>query len=182
MLAAGLTMLLPAAVATATTDQPYAGLEGRDIAGLSPADIDDLLAGRGWGFALPAELNGYPGPAHVLEAADELALTPEQRAAIEEIFDRMNAEARALGADYVAAEAALSAAFADGSIDAEALTALTADAARIEAALRATHLAAHLEVTPLLTRHQIMTYNRLRGYGTGGGHAGVGHGGHGGHD
>ena len=180
MLTAALLALLPVAVANATTERPYAGLEGRDIAGLSSADIDDLLAGRGWGFALPAELNGYPGPAHVLEAADELELTPEQRAAIEEIFEQMNAEARALGAEYVAAEAALSTAFADGSIDTETLTALTAEAARIEAELRATHLAAHLEVTPLLTRHQIMTYNRLRGYQSGSGHGD--HGGHGGHD
>ena len=28
---------------------------------------DELLAGGGWGFALPAELNGLPGPRHVLE-------------------------------------------------------------------------------------------------------------------
>jgi len=162
--------------AAANTDQPYAGLEGRDIAGLSPADIDDLLAGRGWGFALPAELNGYPGPTHVLEAADDLGLTAQQRAAIEAIFERMQAAAQALGAKYIEAEAALSAAFADRSIDPDMLTALTGEAARLEAQLRATHLAAHLEVTPLLTRHQIVTYNTLRGY------AGADSGGHSGHD
>ena len=34
----------------------------------------DLRAGRGMGLALAAELNGYPGPAHVLELADKLDL------------------------------------------------------------------------------------------------------------
>ena len=73
-------------------------------------------------------------------------------------------------------EAALDAAFASGEIDATRLSDLTEAAGRIEAELRATHLAAHLEVKPLLTRHQIVTYNRLRGYESGG-HGG-GHGQH----
>ena len=174
-----LALLLSAGPLAATTpDRPYAGQEARDVASLSPQDIDDLLAGRGWGFALPAELNGYPGPAHVLEDADELKLTEAQRSAIGEIFERMNAAARALGRGFVDAEAALDAAFAERTIAPETLTTLTAEAARIEAKLRATHLAAHLEVTPLLTRHQIATYNTLRGYG---GAAAGGHSGHGGH-
>ena len=29
------------------------------------------------GLALAAELNGYPGPLHVIELADSLRLTPE---------------------------------------------------------------------------------------------------------
>ena len=87
-------------------EQPYAGQEARDIASLSAADIDDLLAGRGWGFALPAELNGYPGPTHVLELADQLGLDAAQRGRIEAIRVAMQAEAQRLGADFVAAEAA----------------------------------------------------------------------------
>ena len=46
---------------------------------LSDQQLSDLRAGRGMGMALPAELNGYPGPVHVLELADALGLTPEQR-------------------------------------------------------------------------------------------------------
>ncbi len=169
ILAAGLA----AASAAAAETGPYAGLETRGIAALSEADVEDLLAGRGWGFALPAELNGYPGPTHVLENAEALELTDSQRSRIEEIRAAMSTRAQALGARYVAAEAALDAAFADGTVDGDALTRLAADAAAIEAELRAAHLSAHLEVTPLLTRHQIVTYNRLRGYGDtthGGGH------------
>ena len=63
-------------VATAEgTHQPYAGFEIRDIASLSQQDIQALREGSGWGLALPAELNGFPGPAHVLELSDELGLS-----------------------------------------------------------------------------------------------------------
>jgi hypothetical protein len=63
----------------AQTHQPYAGLERRAVKALGDDEIADLRAGRGMGLALAAELNGYPGPRHVLEHADALALTSEQR-------------------------------------------------------------------------------------------------------
>jgi hypothetical protein len=37
-----------------------------------------LLKGEGMGMAKAAELNGYPGPTHVLTLAKELALTESQ--------------------------------------------------------------------------------------------------------
>jgi hypothetical protein len=61
--------------ALAQSQQPYAGLEARSIKALSQQQIDDLKAGRGMGLALAAELNGYPGPMHVLELADALHLS-----------------------------------------------------------------------------------------------------------
>jgi hypothetical protein len=57
---------------------PYAGQQHRPIKALSAADVEALENGQGWGLAKPAELNGYPGPLHVLELADELQLTEEQ--------------------------------------------------------------------------------------------------------
>ncbi|MFZ5963085.1 hypothetical protein ACOXXX_09060 [Thalassococcus sp. BH17M4-6] len=167
-------VLLASETAQAET-QPYAGQDQRAIASLSEQDIEALLAGRGWGFAKAAELNGYPGPSHVLDLAPDLGLSDDQRAQVQAVFDAMQAEARVLGAEYVAAEAALDRGFAEGVIDAETLTDLTADAARIEAQLRAVHLAAHLETAPILTRHQTMLYNQARGYGD------AGHGQHDGH-
>lgn len=172
-----IAIALSAALPAGAGDQPYGGFETRGIAALSGADIEGLLEGRGMGYALPAELNGYPGPTHVLDAAEALELTPGQAEAVRAVFDRMNARARVLGAEFVAAEAALDAAFGDGTVTPEVLGALTAEAARIEADLRATHLAAHLEITPILTRHQIAAYNRLRGYAAGDAHGG-GHGRH----
>ncbi len=165
--------VVPAAGAeTPLVPSPYAGDERREIATLSAKDVDDLLAGRGWGFALAAELNGYPGPAHVLELAEELELTEAQRDAVEAIFAAMNGEARSLGAALVEAEAALSDAFDAGRIDETSLQALVVRAAEIEAELRAVHLAAHLETKPLMSRHQIMLYNGARGYDGGHGHGG----------
>jgi len=55
----------------------YSGLQQRSIKSLSDEQMADLRAGRGMGLALAAELNGYPGPAHVLELADKLELTPD---------------------------------------------------------------------------------------------------------
>ena len=116
------TFLAGAYVNAETT--PYAGQEQRDIATLSEEDVTALLDGRGWGFALAAELNGYPGPLHVLELADEIGLTDRQRMEVETIFDEMNAQARRLGSDYVAAEAELSQAFDLGTINGPELQAL----------------------------------------------------------
>lgn len=141
---------------------------------LSQSDIDDLLAGRGWGLAKPAELNGYPGPAHVLEAADELQLSSQTRAQVEAIHAAMTAEARRLGALYVEAERRLEGAFSSGNVGAAELETLLSEAGSLRAGLRRVHLKAHLDTAPLLTRHQKMLYARLRGYETG--HA------HGGHD
>jgi hypothetical protein len=49
--------------------EPYAGWQARSIKALSRQQIEDYLQGRGMSMALPAELNGYPGPRHVLELA-----------------------------------------------------------------------------------------------------------------
>lgn len=57
-------------VTTGYAQTPYAGMQTRPIKALSDEQIADLQAGRGMGLALAAELNGYPGPAHVLELAD----------------------------------------------------------------------------------------------------------------
>jgi Spy/CpxP family protein refolding chaperone len=167
--------LLLAAGSALSNTKPYAGQQERAIASLSQDDIAALEAGQGWGFAKSAELNGYPGPAHILELADELGLSEEQRAQVQAIFERMNAQARALGIRYIEAEAALDVAFADRSVTPGTLAALTQEAGQVRASLRAVHLAAHLEAAPILTRHQTMLYNKARGYDSGAGHSGNGH-------
>jgi hypothetical protein len=59
-----------------TPANPYAGQLTRSIKALSPEDIDELRKGAGMGLAKAAELNGYPGPLHVLALTTELRLTP----------------------------------------------------------------------------------------------------------
>ena len=56
--------------------QPYAGLERREVKALSDQQLADLRAGRGMSLALPAELNGYPGPVHVLALSSRRSIWP----------------------------------------------------------------------------------------------------------
>lgn len=65
------------ASASAQTPQPYAGMQARQIKSLSDQQIADLKAGRGMGLALAAELNGYPGPSHLLELSEQLGLSAD---------------------------------------------------------------------------------------------------------
>ena len=55
-------------------------------------------------MAQAAELNGYPGPAHVLTLVKELGLTDDQVQKVQAIYDRMNASAKSLGAQMIARE------------------------------------------------------------------------------
>lgn len=146
---------------------PYTDLESREIKALSAADVDGLLAGAGMQLALPAELNGYPGPRHVLDMAEMLGLSDGQRTSVQEVFDRMQEEAQALGAKIVEAERLLDAAFAEGTIDEAFLESMAGDIARARGALRVAHLKAHLEVYPLLSEEQRSHYRMARGYGGG---------------
>lgn len=154
---------LPAHAETA----PYAGQDARTIKALSPERAEGLRTGAGLGYALAAELNGWPGPLHALELADDPGLSSSQRERVEAIRAIMLAAAKPLGEALIEAEAALDALFADGQPDAGSVMEATAEIGRIEARLRAVHLSAHLETTPVLTRHQRMIYARARGYGTG---------------
>lgn len=143
---------------------PYSGEEARTIKSLSADDIDDLLNGRGWGLAKAAELNGMPGPTHILEMREEIALTPEQARKIDAIRQRMQGEAIQVGTRLVDLESRLDKAFASGSVRPEDLRRAVAEIEAVRGELRYVHLAAHLETPDILTPHQVMTYNRLRGY------------------
>ena len=163
-LAALAAIMLPA---VADAQQPYAGQQAREIKALSPEEVADLLAGRGMGLAKAAELNHYPGPAHLLELSDALGLTEEQQAAVRAGFERMSEAARPLGAELVEQERALDRDFATGSITQAALARATDRIGVLEGRLRAVHLAAHLEMRGLLTTEQLARYDALRGYAAG---------------
>ena len=144
---------------------PYAGQQTRANKALSPEDIAGLLNGEGIGMAKAAELNGYPGPVHVLDLVGELGLTADQRQQIQAIFDRMSAAAKPLGAELVEREQLLDQAFAKGEITPDRLAAETAAIGELAGRLRWVHLAAHLETRALLNPGQIALYQHLRGYG-----------------
>ncbi|WP_205738663.1 Spy/CpxP family protein refolding chaperone [Halomonas heilongjiangensis] len=144
---------------------PYAGRQRQELGALTDAQLDDLRVGRGMSFALPAELNGYPGPSHVLELAEGLELTPAQRRRTEALFAEMQAEAVRLGERLIDSERALEALFADGRAEPQSVMRATTEAARLRGELRATHLTYHLEMKQVLTAAQVARYSHLRGYG-----------------
>ena len=146
-------------------DMPYAGQQARAIKSLSDDDIAALRAGEGMGMAKAAELNGYPGPVHVLALAAPLGLTEAQRRDVQAVFDRMSAAAKPLGGELIAQEQALDQLFAKSEITPDRLAAATAAIAELHGRLRLVHLSAHLETRALLNTDQITHYEKLRGYG-----------------
>lgn len=165
-------LILTAGSSFAQTPQPYAGLQTRPLKALSEEQVADLSAGRGMGLALAAELNGYPGPKHVLELAKELNLTETQRLRAQQLYDAMTAEAVPLGHRLIAAETNLDRQFSGRTVTRASLTAATATIGATQGELRAAHLKYHLAMMDVLTREQIARYGKLRGYGaTPGGHS-----------
>jgi hypothetical protein len=148
---------------------PYQSLATRSVKALSDKDADDLLAGRGAGYALAAELNGYPGPVHVLELADKLHLSTQQRSRTQAAFDVMQNEAKAIGAEIVAAEQSLDRAFAAATLDKDDLARRSEKLGQLYGRYRAAHLKAHLDMKALLSPHQVALYDNLRGYVSGSG-------------
>lgn len=154
----------PTVAAPAEPPRPYAGLAQGRIKALSEEQVAGLLTGRGMSLALAAELNGYPGPMHVLEHAAALGLTPGQRTRAEELRGAMDREARAIGARIVALEEELDGLFARGDADAGRLAALNAALGAVGGRLREVHLAAHIGMREVLSLDQRAAYARLRGY------------------
>jgi hypothetical protein len=150
--------------AAAQSPQPYAGMQARSIKTLSSEQVADLRAGRGMSLALAAELNGYPGPRHVLELGDQLGLTDQQRADVQRLFDDMAAEVVPLGEKLIAQEAELDQLFARRVVTPSSLGSATAAIGTTQAELRNAHLKYHLITSGLLTAAQMQNYPRLRGY------------------
>lgn len=144
---------------------PYAGQEQREIKSLSPDDISELRRGGGWGFAKAAELNGVPGPLHLLEMKDRVPLTPAQVAKVSAVYEGMRSRAIDQGKRLIELERQLEDYFRSRAISDARLGTLLAEIAQVRGSLRYTHLSAHLAVSEFLTEKQIARYNALRGYG-----------------
>jgi hypothetical protein len=151
-------------LATAEKQSPYAGFEAREIKALSPSEIKGLLAGEGLSASLPAELNGFPGPRHVLELAVELGLSDGQRESAVAIEARMKDEAVQRGAEIVALETELDRLFASGRVEAGEVERLAQEIGAKRGALRSVHLRAHMAMAKTLTADQRSRYMTLRGY------------------
>lgn len=135
---------------------------GHTAGALSAEIVRQLLDGEGMGLAMAAEMNGYPGPKHVLELERELELRPEQKTRVETVRADMLRKAQALGKEIVHAEQALDAAFKSGRITEADLQQQVAAIGALQQELRFTHLRAHLQTKPLLSDAQVGRYRELR--------------------
>jgi Spy/CpxP family protein refolding chaperone len=139
-------------------------MQNRAIKSLSDSDVKELRRGGGWGLALAAELNGMPGPAHLLELKDQIPLTPDQVSKAQTLFDDMRKAAIPAGERLIAAETALEAAFAAGAVNEASLRRLLTEAESARTELRFIHLSQHFKTVQFLKPEQIKKYNILRGY------------------
>lgn len=153
------------------TQEPSAGSPYADdydpgalIHALSTEEVDQIRQGGGASFALPAELNGIPGPRHVLDLAAELGLSPGQQAQVQAVYDRFRADAIPAGERYLAAEQELEEAFRSRTLSEAELPERVAEVSQLEGELVTIHLRAHLQTAEIVTPVQIATYNQLRGY------------------
>ncbi|MEQ1808093.1 MAG: Spy/CpxP family protein refolding chaperone [Burkholderiaceae bacterium] len=170
VLPAVLLVALALSACVSTGPSAYAGQEARDIKALSAQEVQDLVAGKGMGLAKAAELNGYPGPSHVLELAADLRLSTAQRERTEALFRSMQAKASALGKTLLAAERELDTLFATRRATPETLAAQLDQIGRLQAQLRGAHLEAHLAQVQILEPEQLAQYVKLRGYSGAGSH------------
>jgi hypothetical protein len=79
----------------------------------------------------------------------------------------------------IAGEAMLEGMFSEGDAAAASVQAAAIELGRLQGVLRAHHLRYHLTMRDLLSPHQLMRYQQLRGYAAGaqghGGHGDMGH-------
>jgi hypothetical protein len=142
----------------------YSGQQNRAIKSLSQDDIDELRRGGGWGLAKTAELNGVPGPAHLLELKNEIPLDAGQIGSLEKLYEKMKSQAIVHGDALISLEKELEIHFQNRTITDDILRISLEAIADSRMTLRYTHLATHLETLKILSEHQIQRYNALRGY------------------
>ena len=158
------SVLLTLAGAAQAQHAGHHGKHHHSMKAMSADEAGQYAAGAGMGYAKAAELNHYPGPMHVLELATALELTPEQRSATQQLMDQHKTQARDIGAKLVAAEAELDRLFAEGKVTQEALAKQVRTIAALQGEYRLAHLETHRRMQALMTRQQIVQYDRLRGY------------------
>lgn len=151
--------LLLILISTATVfSQHHHDASSGDIKSLSAEEISGFSEGLGMGQAKAAELNGFPGPKHLLERTAELKLSGPQVASLEKLRTEMTAEARKYGAEVIESERVLNRLFVEDSANEESLSSAVQRAEEAKAKVRLAHLRTHLAAKKVLTDDQLKLY------------------------
>ena len=162
-LAAILSITVAASAAVNAPANPYAGQEAQAAKSLSDAEVAGLLSGKGAGLAKAAELDGDPGPAHVLELAAPLKLDANQLEATRQLMAVHLSSATQHGAELLASERTLDALSAQRQADPASMVRATQHVGGQRARLRAEHLTVQLAQTALLSAEQVRRHRAPRG-------------------
>jgi Spy/CpxP family protein refolding chaperone len=127
-----------------------------------PSDIESLENSEGAGMASYADLNGYPGPKHILDMQEKLNLSEEQLKDVQSIFEAMKENAQAKGEAIIAKEVELEQLFRLGKATESEAKTLSRTIGTLRGELRAVHLTAHVQAKQVLTKEQVTTYNSIR--------------------
>ncbi len=127
-----------------------------------PSDKESLEKSEGAGMASYADINGYPGPKHVLEMQEALKLTDDQIKDISAIIDEMSENARATGEIIIAKEQELELLFRLGKASESYTKQLATEIGSLRGTLGSVHLNAHIQAKSVLTKEQIATYMAMR--------------------
>ncbi|MEM7646715.1 MAG: hypothetical protein AAF203_07400 [Pseudomonadota bacterium] len=165
-----LFFLIPTFTIAKNVKSPYVKQKNNQIKAITQNDLEGLEKGSGMpfgGMAKAAELNGLPGPRHVLDMEEEIQLSKTQKKQVAEIFEKMNREARKWGAELIEIERLMDTKMKTGEIKSGSLQRLVRQSAIKYGELRFSHLVAHLETAKVLSKDQVQIYNKVRGYGDG---------------
>ena len=161
--AAATALVALAAAAWAQHGGGGAGASGHQAAQACQAEFEQVVSeGSGFGLAFAADQNGYPGPMHVLELKERLALSPEQEASARALMHAMFAASRPASGRLLEAEAKLRRLFAGGSADETSVRAAVGEVERRRAEVRLVHLLTHLKTRALLSEAQRRLYHEAR--------------------
>lgn len=153
--------LLSLAAASHAEDGVNAGKEKSRPKAFSEKEVRDYLSGAGMGTSKAAELNHYAGPKNVLEHASELGLSPESLEKTKKIFDRVIADASAIGKKIIQKELELEALYASRKATVENTTEEVNELTKLQAQFRLVHLTAHLDMEGILSSEQLALYYKL---------------------
>jgi Spy/CpxP family protein refolding chaperone len=139
------------------------GGDGHRAAEACATQFEQVVAqGRGFGMAFAADQNGYPGPMHILELRERLALTPDQVAKAEALMRAMFEDSRPRSARLLEAEARLRHLFSSRTATEATVGVAVAEVERARADVRLVHLLTHLRARDLLTEQQRRLYHEAR--------------------